>query len=1152
MYDKITIYCANLEKLLRHLFVCMRRFIFLWAVFFLASPFVYAQLDDKLSFYRLPAGISNNWVSYIFQDSKGFMWFGTAKGLNRFDGYKFTIYENDSEDSTSISQGMIMHIHEDKTGNFWISTEGGGLNYFDRKTETFKRYTQGNTSKHITSPLVRMVLEDENGMLWIAHGQGLDAYNPQTKTFAHYSSLQPETNYQGGEAQTVFHVDAQYVWLTTKGGIARFDKQKKTFATFTRGNSELKDNFIRAVAKSKEKNKYWIGDIKTGISLISVQGGQVSYEKHYAHETQDEDNQGGNDVKSLLEDKQGRLWVGIENGGLRILDIKTGEFSHYKHSNKDEHSLASNSPWAIYEDNFGNVWIGSFNQGVNVVYNQYYSNFKHFYQKNGESNTLVNNNISCFWNGQDGKIWIGTDGGGISLWDRQKNNYTNYTQDSPAPLQIPANAILSVGEDKARNVWFTTWYKGCMVFDAQTRRFANYTTQNKGFATNTHFSLMSGRDGKLYMPSWEHTLDVYDVENNKVLWSRVFPDSLKYFYRIIEDSKQNIWIATANGLLLIPPQERHQAGKFKLFQHQRNQPNSLSDNSVIEIYEDSEGNIWVGTVSGLNKLNPDMQTFTVYRKKDGLVNDDIRGIIEDDQKTLWITTSKGLSKRSLKTGVFENFYQEDGLQGNEFTRWAIHKTPQGEILIGGNNGFNVFNPNKLLKNPAPPKVYLTNFKLFNKHVPIGGKDSPLKQHIQFTQEITLKHTQSVFTIEFVALNYIRPEKNAYAYILEGLEKEWNYVEGKREATYTNLPAGTYTFRVKATNNDGLWNETGVALKIIVLPPWWETIWFRGLVLCLIVGGATTFYKIRTDFLKKQNAFLEQQVQERTEEVTTQNEELRQTQEEILAQRDAIEVKNRELAQQNTQIQDSIRAAKTIQKAIVPHKQKRDDLLRDHFVIYRPRDVVSGDFYWLNQVGKETILAVIDCTGHGVPGAFMTLITNNLLDKIVRVWDIHNPSDILTRLHEEIETVLRQKETDNHYGMDMSILTITPHEEGKHRLVFVGAKHNLYYIPKEGTQIEIIQGMRKSIGGLQRQDIVFENQEIILETGSTIYLTTDGYLDQNDVKRRKIGQKQFIQLLQDNYREDMNTQKQRLIKHFYDHIRDTEQRDDILVMGVRLS
>lgn len=301
-----------------------------------------AQKVNKTKFHRLPDGISNNLVSCVFQDSKGFLWFGTANGLNKFDGYKYTTYEHTTSDSNSIRRNLIMHIYEDKTGNFWISTEGGGLNYFDRKTEKFKFYRQGNDNKHLSSDMIRMILEDTDGTLWLAHSLGLDNLNPKTGIVQHFSTNQPQTKYASGDAQAVFRVDEKYVWLTSRmGGLVRFDKQNKIFVNFSTQNSEIKDNFIRAITPSKEKNKYWVGYQRSGVSLISIQGHKVIFEKHYTHNPQNPQTINGNNIRALLEDSKGNLWIGIENGGISILNLKSDTINHYKNDNKDELSLAS-------------------------------------------------------------------------------------------------------------------------------------------------------------------------------------------------------------------------------------------------------------------------------------------------------------------------------------------------------------------------------------------------------------------------------------------------------------------------------------------------------------------------------------------------------------------------------------------------------------------------------------------------------------------------------------------------------------------------------------------------------------------------------------------------------------------------------------------
>ena len=458
----------------------------------------------------------------------------------------------------------------------------------------------------------------------------------------------------------------------------------------------------------------------------------------------------------------------------------------------------------------------------------------------------------------------------------------------------------------------------------------------------------------------------------------------------------------------------------------------------------------------------------------------------------------------------------------------------------------------------------------------------------------------MFSFDFAALNYTLSQKNQYAYKMEGFDQDWNYVGNKRSATYTNLDPGTYTFVVKASNNDGVWNEEGTRIQLTITPPWWETLWFRTLLLLIILGGLFTFYKVRLRVIERQKNRLELQVKERTaeimekslelqeqkDEIMQQAEELHQQAEELATQRDFLNASNqnlekanqnlalandqikanelvlvraneklkvsqKEVEAKNKQIHSSIAAAKTIQQAILPYQEKLEVLFQDHFIIYHPKDVVSGDFYWLSKIKQKIVIVVADCTGHGVPGAFMTLIGNSLLDKIIRAYQITDPARILTRLHEEVKAVLKQKYTGNNYGMDAIVVTLEEGQNQEKRISFCGAKNSLYYFKDNYTEIQELKGDRRAIGGYQNETIPFTNHEICLDSGSVLYLGTDGYVDQNNVKRKRLGSKRFIAALKDTIHLPMHKQKEELEKMLQTHMEGTHQRDDILLFGLKL-
>jgi serine phosphatase RsbU (regulator of sigma subunit) len=597
---------------------------------------------------------------------------------------------------------------------------------------------------------------------------------------------------------------------------------------------------------------------------------------------------------------------------------------------------------------------------------------------------------------------------------------------------------------------------------------------------------------------------------------------------------------------------------------------SLSHNIVLVIFEDSRQRFWIGTYGGgLNLMDREKGTFQRFQLKNGLPSNVVYGIVEDEEGFLWISTSKGLSRFDTEKQTFRNYDVESGLQSNEFNQNAYLKSRSGYLYFGGINGFNVFRPKQIKDNPNIPEVVLTKFTIFNKLQTISPH-SPLKENIAISRQIVLDYTQSVFGFEFAALNYIHSQRNQYAYKLEGFDKDWNYIGTKREATYTNLDPGTYVFRVKACNNDGVWNEKGLAIELIIKPPFWKTWWFRIMAACLFLLGIYAFYKNRVARIEEQNKKLETLVKERTQEVVLKNSALEQQTEEIMAQRDEILKKNVALEQQTEEIlaqrddilkknlaleqqtkaiTDSIRYAQTMQQAILPLEQDLKRAFNDYFVLFRPKDIVSGDFYWYSHVDRKHILAVVDCTGHGVPGAFMSLIGNTILDETVNQKKILEPSQILDTIHLNIIKALRQAESNNMDGMDLGILVID-YQGDSVLLHYAAAKRPLWY--QKNGKIEAIQGDRRMIGGAKQDNPKpFQNHVVELPKGAVFYMQTDGLSDQPDAQRKNLGKGILIEFLNQNLHRPMAEQSDLLIQLLDNHKINTEQRDDITFIGIRL-
>ena len=422
------------------------------------------------------------------------------------------------------------------------------------------------------------------------------------------------------------------------------------------------------------------------------------------------------------------------------------------------------------------------------------------------------------------------------------------------------------------------------------------------------------------------------------------------------DKDGTLWVGTESGVDKIIEQNR-----FKVFKNIADDPNSIPQGIVRTIFEDSEGILWIGTKGSLNRFDRSSESFVRYSESDGLPNDVIMGILEDSQKNLWISTNRGLSKFNKISGEIRNYDVRDGLQSNEFLVGSYLKAYDGEMFFGGINGFNAFYPEKMKVNPHIPNIVITGFRIFNDEIQL---DSAISEK----RVIHLTWRDYSFSFDFVALDYIFPEKNQYAYMMEGFENKWNVVGTRRFASYTNLPPGTYTFKVKGSNNDEVWNEKGVDLKVIIHPAFWQTQWFKVLVVGLIAFAVYWVYRQKVKRIKAQKEELERLVKIRTAEVVQQKEELEK-------QRDHI-------AEQKQEITDSIIYAKRIQRATLPTAVEIEGHVNDHFIFLKPKDIVSGDFYWVTNQDGYFIIVAADCTGHGVPGAFMSMLGVSFLSKIV--------------------------------------------------------------------------------------------------------------------------------------------------------------------------
>jgi ligand-binding sensor domain-containing protein/serine phosphatase RsbU (regulator of sigma subunit) len=1111
--------------------------------------------NTLLALAQLPAfwhlsmerGLSNADVTSIFQDSQGFMWIGTMDGLNRYDGYEMKIYRKNAKDTLSLNGNSVLRLIEDHDQNVWAATKTG-LNKYNRTLDKFERV------HGLGSSGVEALFVDAGGNLWAGTYGGLAMLSAKTKTWEIIKEFDKKP------VSAIQQTSKDDFWVAVRQkGLYHYHLPTKMLTQFVQdpnNPNSLAGNNINELFYDKKTAILW---------LTTMNGGIGSYHlatKQFVNFKADPNNQNAilaNNVRGICQDGPNLLFA-VENGGIASYNTETKKITNFLHDEKNASSIAGNSVWAIHKDREGRIWVGMFSIGLSIA-DKYREKFAQ------ASIPLPSKIINTVIEDRKGRLWVGT-ANGIALDDNGKTIY--YQKDEKNPQSLSGNAVVRLFEDKQGRIWAGTWLNGVNLYEEGKGTFKKYwdvKAKISGDANkNCVYAFGDYVDNKQVLMGSFGGVNILnqqkDALENFVPYIKQTAN-LDYVKDIHQDRKGNIWVATLKGLFFFD----HQQGAPIRYVHSAKDSTGLAINATYSIFEDSKNQIWIGSGAGLHLVLAPGK-FKRYSTEDGLPSNEVNGMEEDRRGNLWIITNQGLSRFDPKKQTFRNYSENDGLLSKQFKTNAIFKGKTGAIWLGTINGLNVFHPDSVKDNPHIPTISLTDFKIFNKSVAIGEHDSLLRQHISQTKEITLGHQYSVFSLDFVALGFTQSEKNRYAYRLEGFDLDWNYVGTQRSATYTNLDAGKYVLRVKACNNDGVWNEQGISLKINILPPWWATWWFRALAFLAVTASAYSFYKTRTQFLEKQKAKLEKQVEERTrelasasheikaknEELLASEEELRQNMEELEANKEALEQTLQVVQAKNRVITDSIRYAETIQSAILPQPAEVQGALADHFVLFKPKDVVSGDFYWAHQLetpdGPVHLLAVVDCTGHGVPGAFMSLIGHSVLNEIVGQGHTTQPDQVLALLDERVRLALKQTGsslTGNVDGMDLGLARLQrPRSGGPVKLDFAGARRPLWYMRAGTGRVQVLPGARKGVGGgLAKADQAgFDMQHLELHPGDRFYLFSDGLPDQPDAQRRKFGTERLRDLLAQNQDLGLDQQRALLEATLAEHQAGTSQRDDI--------
>lgn len=856
-----------------------------------------AQKQDlKFRHISLEEGLSQSFVTCIFQDSRGFMWIGTSEGLNKYDGYKITIYKNNHDDRHSITHNQINEITEDDEGNLWIAT-WQGVNVFNRQTEKFSVYQHdAHDSSSISNNMLNSVLKDSKGNIWVTAGReglgkgALNLFDKKNKKFKRYL--------QDKDLVQVYEDSEHNIWVTSHdSGLYLIDPATNKITVYQHHESDTNSVASNDLQKIFEDSKHnlWIATRNAGLELFDK---KTNTFRHFKKCSEENKCLPTNALLSLGEDLDGNLWVGTDNGGLSIFNSATNKFYNQTYDINDYDGLRNNSIYCIRRDDKGNMWLGTFSSGINL-YSIDGNRFKHFRQHTSK-NSISNNLIFCIREDSKGNILLATDGGGLNIYNPKTETFTYMKHQEGNKNSICGDHVLSVLEDSDHNLWIGTWGDGVTMYNPERKtykHFKNNPSDPFSLGSNNAWNIYEDSKQNIWIATYWGGVNLYDRAHDRfICYKHDYnnPESISgnTVNTIIEDRQGNIWVAVVNGGLNLL---NKQTGKFTHFEYNA-KANSISSNIVTSIYEDTSGRLWVGTSTGLNYFDRQQNRFTQYTTKDGLVHDYIRGILEDSHGILWISTNGGLSSFDTVHKQFKNFGMTDGLQALEFKTHAALKSSSGNLYFGGIGGFNEFFPNTTTQTlPYEPPVVITDFFIFNDRVPIADSlhpNSPLKKSITESNEITLSYKQSAITFEFAALNYTTDRKKQYSYKLEGFDKDWNNIEGKRSATYTNLDPGEFVLKIRGLNNEGTgWSKHVAELTIVITPPYWKTWWFRISAVLLTIGCVVGFFKYRIGQVKQQKQQLETLVQERTESLARLTEEERIARQEAEHMREVAEKAN---------------------------------------------------------------------------------------------------------------------------------------------------------------------------------------------------------------------------------------------------------------------
>jgi len=931
----------------------------LYILLFLPLSEVYSQ--DHPSFKRISAidGLSNDWVRTIYMDDFGYMWFGTADGLNKYNGHQFKLYRPRTTNGKQIGNINVSDILKKSDFELWVCTDLGLYVYNYRKDEL-------QPSSQFHSLATQCIFQDKQQSIWMGSSQGVYCFEPETKTSTHYLSnpadpLTLSNNY----INTIFEDSHNNIWIGTKEGLNLFVRESKTFRRFRPNISAgIATNDILSITEDRN-NRLWVSDSKDGLYVVDLSLPTVEFKKIAS----------GQIIKILI-DHNNNLWIGkAASEGLDIIDLNHFSMDtkpaivHLQNNQMDIHSLSDNSIFSIYEDRFNDIWVGTFGSGINY-YSTRSKKFNIVNQNPSKSLSISNNLVNAFTEDEN-STYIGTEGG-LDIIDKKTGKTIHFGNEPDNPNSLGSNAIYTLHKDRRNNIWIGTWTGGLNLFHPKTGKFKRFLPDDRIFA------IFEDKSGSLWIGTVVGGLKRYDYKsgifttykNDPQVPGSIYGDIINHIYQA---RNGRLYISAENSLDIYDYNK-------DTFTHVVHDVTDTSANygNILSVYEDSKNNIWITTNAGLELFNENEKTFTTAIFSNLMPDNTIQGILEDDHGNLWISTNKGLIKfvngiNHPDEPVIFNYTFEDGLSANEFKKRSAFKDSQGIMYFGSSNGFTYFHPDSIKIDRMPPKIILSDFSMGNHE----NETYKNLSNINFIDGVELPFRNADFEIQFAALNYLNPQNNHFKYKLEGYDDAWIDADKSLSARYTNLNHGEYTFMILASNNDGIWSEAPRTLKIVIHPPWWKTIAFKIFIALFALMLLRLSYSFRFKMLERQKRALEKSVQDRTRELININQIMEQKQEEITVQFEELSKYKNHLESIVDERTADLRSAKD--KAEESDKLKTAFLQNMSHEIRTPLNAIMGFSELLDESFEDKETLVNYATIIKQKGSDLLDIINGILD-----------------------------------------------------------------------------------------------------------------------------------------------------------------------------